>query len=297
MYFFHDILFLTLYTIKEVPMNEDILYTFENGSKYFRCPICKGKVQLKKQSLVCANNHSFDIAKQGYINYIMGKKQFKNYDKESFESRKAILDKGYYSHILDALVETIKGFERCTSILDVGCGEGYYARKIVEATDKDVIAFDISKDSVQIAARNDSTHGVAWFVGDLSQLPIKDNTIDCLLNIFTPANYHEFNRVLRKGGYLIKVVPGADHLKEFRQLVVDQLRNKEFSNERVVDYFDERFSIINQCKVSKTFEISEEDAKIFADMTPLFFNIDKTTLDLSAISHLTVEAEILIGRK
>lgn len=278
-------------------MNADILYTFENGAKYFRCPICKGKVALNRQSLVCANNHSFDIAKQGYINYIMGKKQFKNYSKESFENRKSILDKGYYSHILKNLVETIQSFPKCTSILDVGCGEGYYARNIVEATDKDVIAFDISKDSVQLAARNDTSHGVAWFVGDLSQLPIKDNTIDCLLNIFTPANYHEFNRVLRKGGYLIKVVPGANHLKEFRSLVQDQLRNKEFSNERVVDYFDERFSIISQQKVSKTFEISQEDVKIFAEMTPLFFNVDKESLDLSSITELTVEAEILIGKK
>ena len=227
-------------------MNADILYTFENGARYFRCPICKGKVELKRQSLVCANNHSFDIAKHGYINYIMGKKQFKNYDKESFESRKAILDKGYYSHILEELIQVITGLGKCTSILDVGCGEGYYARNIVEATDKDVIAFDISKDSVQLAARSDSTHGVAWFVGDLSQLPIKDNTIDCLLNIFTPANYHEFNRVLRKGGYLVKVVPGANHLKEFRELVQDKLRNKEFSNERVVDYFYERFTIVEQ---------------------------------------------------
>lgn len=278
-------------------MNADILYTFENGAKYFRCPICKGKVALNRQSLVCANNHSFDIAKQGYINYIMGKKQFKNYSKESFENRKSILDKGYYSHILKNLVETIQSFPKCTSILDVGCGEGYYARNIVEATDKDVIAFDISKDSVQLAARNDTSHGVAWFVGDLSQLPIKDNTIDCLLNIFTPANYHEFNRVLRKGGYLIKVVLGANHLKEFRSLVQDQLRNKEFSNERVVDYFDERFSIISQQKVSKTFEISQEDVKIFAEMTPLFFNVDKESLDLSSITELTVEAEILIGKK
>lgn len=278
-------------------MNADILYTFESGAKYFRCPICKGKVALNRQSLVCANNHSFDIAKQGYINYIMGKKQFKNYSKESFENRKSILDKGYYSHILKALVEMIQSFPKCTSILDVGCGEGYYARNIVEATDKDVVAFDISKDSVQLAARNDTSHGVAWFVGDLSQLPIKDNTIDCLLNIFTPANYHEFNRVLRKGGYLIKVVPGANHLKEFRSLVQDQLRNKEFSNERVVDYFDERFSIISQSKVSKTFEISQEDVKVFAEMTPLFFNVDKESLDLSSITELTVEAEILIGKK
>ena len=278
-------------------MNADILYTFENGARYFRCPICKGKVELKRQSLVCANNHSFDIAKHGYINYIMGKKQFKNYDKESFESRKAILDKGYYSHILEELIEIITGLGKCTSILDVGCGEGYYARNIVEATDKDVIAFDISKDSVQLAARSDSSHGVAWFVGDLSQLPIKDNTIDCLLNIFTPANYHEFNRVLRKGGYLVKVVPGANHLKEFRELVQDKLRNKEFSNERVVDYFDERFTILEQKKISKTFKINEEDARIFAEMTPLFFNVDIDTIDLASVNHLTVEAEILIGRK
>ncbi len=312
-------------------MNQDILNTFEKNSKYFKCPTCGGSLSLKGQSLVCESRHTFDIAKQGYVNLIMHKKQDKNYDKESFQNRKAVLDNGYYAHILKAVQEIVgsiaatkterrelvedksssivdgcknssflAGFEAFPSdrlsVLDVGCGEGYYSRNLAPKP-YDILAFDISKDSVQIAAKADKAHIATWFVGDLSQLPIADNSIDCILNIYTPANYAEFSRVLSEGGYLVKVVPGAGHLKEFRELAKDKLRNKEFSNERVVDYFDERFKIIEQRKVSNTFEITAEDCRAFAEMTPLFFNVDTDALDLGSITHLTVEAEILIGKK
>ncbi len=279
-------------------MNQDILNTFEKNSKYFKCPICGEKLTLKSQSLVCESRHTFDIAKQGYVNLIMHKKLDKNYDKESFQNRKTVLDNGYYAHILDTITEITGKITDCKSVLDVGCGEGYYSRNLLSCdANYDILAFDISKDSVQIAAKSDKAHRVTWFVGDLSQLPIADNSIDCILNIYTPANYAEFGRVLSSGGYLVKVVPGIEHLKEFRELAKDKLRNKEFSNERVVEYFDERFKIVEQRKVSKTFEITPEDCRAFAEMTPLFFNVDVDTLNLDEITHLTVEAEVLVGKK
>lgn len=277
-------------------MNQNILSIFKNHSRYYRCPICNANLELDGQSMICPSRHTFDIAKQGYLNLLMKKKTFDNYDKISFQSRKIILEKGYYNHVLEVVAELLRYTESCTSVLDVGCGEGFYSRKLSAMTGKDIVAFDISKESVQIAAKADLEHHVSWFVGDLSDLPIADSAIDCILNIFTPANYGEFQRVLSDNGMLIKVVPGSDHLIEFRRLVRDRLRNKDFSNEQVVECFQDNFSLISRTKVSKTFELPEEDCRIFAEMTPLFFNVDKQQLDLSSISSLTVEAEILVGK-
>lgn len=277
-------------------MDQNILSIFKNHSRYYRCPTCNSNLELAGQSMICPSRHTFDIAKQGYINLLMKKKTFDNYDKISFQSRKIILEKGYYNHVLEVVAELLRSTESCTSVLDVGCGEGFYSRKLSAMTGKDIVAFDISKESVQIAAKADLEHHVSWFVGDLSDLPIADSAIDCILNIFTPANYGEFQRVLSDNGMLIKVVPGSDHLIEFRRLVRDHLRNKDFSNEQVVECFQDNFSLISRTKVSKTFELPEEDCRIFAEMTPLFFNVDKQQLDLSSISSLTVEAEILVGK-
>ena len=277
-------------------MNQNILSIFKNHSRYYRCPICNANLELAGQSMLCPSSHTFDIAKQGDLNLLMKKKNLDNYDKISFQIRKMILEKGYYNHVLEVVAELLRSTESCTSVLDVGCGEGFYSRKLSAMTGKDIVAFDISKESVQIAAKADLEHHVSWFVGDLSDLPIADSAIDCILNIFTPANYGEFQRVLSDNGMLIKVVPGSDHLIEFRRLVRDHLRNKDFSNEQVVECFQDNFSLISRTKVSKTFELPEEDCRIFAEMTPLFFNVDKQQLDLSSISSLTVDAEILVGK-
>lgn len=65
----------------------------------------------------------------------------------------------------------------------------------------------------------------------------KRQRIDCILDIFTPANYSEFNRVLKEGGYVIKVIPGNAHLKELRETAKEQLKSNQYSNAAVVDYF------------------------------------------------------------
>ena len=80
-------------------------------------------------------------------------------------------------------------------------------------------AFDLSKESIQLAAKSDHEWKVKWFVGDLARLPLLDQSMDLLLDIFSPANYQEFKRVLAPDGRLIKVIPTPSHLQEIRQKV------------------------------------------------------------------------------
>ena len=263
----------------------------------FACPICQENLTLVETSLKCCNRHSFDLAKFGYINLAPQIKQSANYDKENFQNRQQILEAGFYQAILEAVSDLLSNSKNAKTILDIGCGEGFYSRKLQERhPDKTFYAFDISKDSVQIAAKSEPNWAVNWFVGDLARLPIKDASMDILLDIFSPANYGEFRRVLSKDGILIKVIPTKNHLKEIRQKVQDQLTNKDYSNQDIKNHFQEHFTILSSQTASLTKTITAEQLKALLSMTPLLFHIDHTKIDWSQLTEITIEAEILVGK-
>ena len=263
----------------------------------FACPICQENLTLLETSLKCCNRHSFDLAKFGYVNLAPQIKQSANYDKENFQNRQQILEAGFYQAILDTVSDLLAGSETSTTILDIGCGEGFYSRKLQEShSEKTFYAFDISKDSVQIAAKSEPNWSVNWFVGDLARLPIKDASMDILLDIFSPANYGEFRRVLSKDGILIKVIPTENHLKEIRQKVQDQLTNKDYSNQDIKNHFQEHFTILSNQTASLTKTITTEQLQALLSMTPLLFHVDQTKIDWSQVTEITIEAEILVGK-
>ena len=263
----------------------------------FACPICQENLTLVESSLKCNNRHSFDLAKFGYVNLAPQIKQSANYDKENFQNRQQILEAGFYQTILEAISNLLSNSESAKTILDIGCGEGFYSRKLQEShSEKTFYAFDISKDSIQIAAKSEPNWAVNWFVGDLARLPIKDASMDILLDIFSPANYGEFRRVLSKDGILIKVIPTKNHLKEIRQKVQDQLTNKDYSNQDIKNHFQEHFTILSSQTASLTKTITAEQLQALLSMTPLLFHIDQSKIDWSQLTEITIEAEILVGR-
>ncbi|WP_262081435.1 putative RNA methyltransferase [Streptococcus sp. Marseille-Q5855] len=263
----------------------------------FACPICQENLTLLETSLKCCNRHSFDLAKFGYVNLAPQIKQSVNYDKENFQNRQQILEAGFYRAILEAISDLLSNSKNAKTILDIGCGEGFYSRKLQERhPDKTFYAFDISKDSVQIAAKSEPNWAVNWFVGDLARLPIKDASMDILLDIFSPANYEEFRRVLSKDGILIKVIPTENHLKEIRQRVQDQLTNKDYSNQDIKEHFQENFTILSNQTASLTKTITTEQLQALLSMTPLLFHVDQSKIDWSQLTEITIEAEILVGR-
>lgn len=263
----------------------------------FACPICQENLTLLDTNFKCCNRHSFDLAKFGYVNLAPQIKQSANYDKENFQNRQQILEAGFYQAILDAVSDLLASSKTTTTILDIGCGEGFYSRKLQEShSEKTFYAFDISKDSVQIAAKSEPNWAVNWFVGDLACLPIKDANMDILLDIFSPANYGEFRRVLSKDGILIKVIPTENHLKEIRQRVQDQLTNKEYSNQDIKEHFQEHFTILSSQTASLTKTITAEQLQALLSMTPLLFHVDQSKIDWSQLTEITIEAEILVGK-
>ena len=273
------------------------------------CPVCGGGLGLAAagRSLTCSAGHSFDIARQGYVNLYRGK-PVNEYSKESFRQRQQILEKGMYAHILEEIcsfLQAVCGAGRPRLLLDAGCGEGYYTREIAArlgGCGLDFYGVDLSRDSVQLAASTANQAGgaasaIKWLVADIGHLPVRDDSVDFLLDIFTSANYEEFQRILSPDGYLIKVIPGEGHVKELREAASSQLHHKDYKERKGAAVFSEHFETILNKTVSQTFAVTPEERDVFIHMTPLLFHVDKTKVDWSAVHSITVEGQLLIGRK
>lgn len=268
---------------------------FLNTQSMFQCPLCKQSLDFANGgSLVCENNHCFDISSKGYVNFVLNQKPSKAYDALFFESRQEFLQAGFYDHIANTIVNIIKAQGNGLCIVDAGCGEGFYALKLAEQTDAKIFAFDYSKDAIKLASKGGND--VCWMVSDIANIPLKNNRVDCLLNIYTPANYTEFRRVLMSNGILVKVIPGANHLRELRHALRSQLKNEEYSNQEVVECFNQHFDLLDRKIVSQTFPLRQSQLQILLDMTPLMFGVDDEKVDCSNLTSITIEAEILTGR-
>lgn len=275
---------------------------FYDAKNLFQCPKCKKKIRFHAGGLVCKKEHTFDIAAKGYVNLLQQTKSLKGYDADFFQSRRRFFSAGYYDHIVENVAQTVDNFLAGMDdivILDAGCGEGGYSAALEQNLAKrekpvQILSFDIAADAIKVAAGNDN---VKWMIADITNIPVKDGVVDCILDVFTPANYKEFNRVLKDGGYLIKVVPGSDHLAELRAAVRSQLQNKEYSNEEVTDYFEGHYELVSRVKCTRTMSIDGQALDDLVRMTPLLFDVDKRKLDVSGVKEITVEGEILVGRK
>lgn len=283
----------------------DKFYEIKN---LLQCPICGKKIRFHAGGLVCKKEHRFDISSRGYVNFLQASKPMKGYDRQFFESRRRIFEAGFYDHIVDGVTEVAACSVKDRSaaegrpliVVDAGCGEGFYGLAVdrrlhqLEAG-RQVLAFDIASDAVKVAARSDAP--VKWMVADITNIPVKDGVADIILDVFTPANYGEFSRILTDGGLVVKVIPGTGHMCQLREAAADQLRHKDYSNEEVLDYFLERFDLTERFTVSKTLPVDSGALEDLVRMTPLLFDVNKDALDLSAVTEITVEGEIVVGRR
>jgi len=277
---------------------DDVCRIFKEREADFMCPVCGASFHVSEQkNFVCTNNHCFDIAAKGYVNFIPNKKQIsEHYSKERFESRASVFESGVYDQVWREIHEIILskfGQEPNINLLDVGCGEGYYAAKLSEMPGINVFAIDIIKDAILVSCKKKAP--VKWMVADLANLPLRTGSIDVLLNILTSANYEEFKRVLSKNGIIIKVVPGNDYLKEIRELVKPQLRNPEYSNDSVVEYFEKHVEMIEKRTLNNKFPVDACVLEHFMQMTPMAFGINTGNLDFNKVSEITINLDILVG--
>ena len=177
------------------------------------CPICKQKLNMLGNKYVCNKNHSFDLARQGYVNLlpVSGKKSLNPGDNELMtNARREFLACGYYDKLLSRVCEILQE-NKIDVLVDSGCSEGYYTRQMANVCNK-VYAYDISKSAVKLASATDKKSH--YFVASAFHIPLEDNSADAITKIFAPDSPKEFSRVLQGDGILIEVVPAEEHLLE-----------------------------------------------------------------------------------
>ena len=210
-------------------------------------------------------------------------------------SRRSFLEKGYYSHLQKALAESVA--TRLASggtLLDSGCGEGYYTKALAENPSLSVYGIDISSAAASLAAKKPNMKGVA--VASAYDLPIESESCDAITNVFAPFSREEFCRVLKSGGYLFNVIPAERHLWELKAAVYENpYENKPNDTET------EGFTFVESIAVEKRITLpSQEDIAALMMMTPYFYRTDREgherAASLSSIELLS-SFYILIYRK
>ncbi len=169
--------------------------------------------------LRCANGHSFDVARQGYVNLMPGGAKAGTADTaEMVAERAAFLGAGHYAPLASALAglaaAAAAGDERPV-VLDAGAGTGYYLAAVLERLGPGAVglALDISVRALRRAARAAPGIGAAGW-DTWQPLPVRPASVSVIVNVFAPRNGPEFRRVLRPGGTLIVATPALGHLAE-----------------------------------------------------------------------------------
>lgn len=262
----------------------------------FRCPVCGGALDREAGRCRCLSGHSFDIARDGYVNLLPANQQHSRApgdDKEMTAARTRFLEGGWYAPVRDKLCELVlKLAPDAPAVLDAGCGEGWYTQAMAEAAaakNGRIAGIDLSKPAVRKAARRCPSGEFA--VGTLYHLPVADRTIDVLVNCFSPLAAAEFARVVRPGGKFFYVVPGPRHLWELKETVYEhpyenEEKREEYSGFRCLDVapVETRFTLPDGRTVQDLFR-----------MTPYYWKSPRSgTERLAGLDRLTVTGQFRI---
>nr|WP_307249023.1 23S rRNA methyltransferase [Catenuloplanes indicus] len=167
-------------------------------------------------ALRCPAGHSFDVARQGYVNLTTGRTPHVGDTAEMIAAREEFLGAGHYDFVIDALGEAARtAYPGAGLIVDAGAGTGRHLAGVLgtlraERNGTDGLALDVSKPALRRAARRVPAALADTWAG----LPLADGAAGLVLNVFAPRNGAEFRRVLGTGGRLLVVTPEPDHLAE-----------------------------------------------------------------------------------
>ncbi|QIL50187.1 methyltransferase domain-containing protein [Weissella coleopterorum] len=261
----------------------------------FRCNVCHEPYEwVRGNSLICPNQHQLDLNKKGslvFLNHAVNTE----YDDQMLAARRRVLSAGLFDGIITGVADSLPSMAQ--TILDVGTGEGTPLVRLLEQRSglDTTIGFDISKAGINLATQLDSN---AFFtVADLAQLPFNDESFDSIVEFFSPSAYQEFNRVLKPGGRIVKVVPNAHYLSELREMLypVDSV-NHTYDNQKVVDRFIDQYPNAEITDVTYQWAIPDNLWIDLLHMTPLHWGArpeSQAAAEQTPLPFVTVDIQIL----
>lgn len=253
-----------------------------------RCPHCAEQIKIDSGIAWCRAGHSFDIARQGYVNFLTNQTFIKNADTAPMvAARQRMLARPFYRDLAQKLGQICDGLCRGVAqpiIVEPGGGTGFYAHAISQIVANAVaVSFDISVHATKVCARQSSR--VAAVVADVWQSwPIGEKSADIVLSVFSPRNIEETERTLKTGATFIVVAPEENHLVELRdqfnalgiqrnksEIISASLRN--FT--KIEQFASQSTELLSGSAMYETLlsgpnghHIAAKDMKMFADAEP-----------------------------
>jgi len=251
------------------------------------CPVCSHPLEYleakatRQPRLVCPDGHSFDAARQGYFNLLVGKgTPFEPDSAAMVAARFTFLGNGHYRPLAQALASAVVPSlrEEGAVVLDSGTGTGHYLREILDAAaaagrQASAIGLDISKFALRRAARlNPEAANLVWDIW--RPLPVADNSVDAVTVVFAPRNPPEFARVLRPSGMLAVVTPRPGHLAGIAA-ITGMLGIEEGKDERLAEAMASHFEPEKTLDVDIPLELGRGAAADLAFMGPAGHHLDR----------------------
>ncbi|MCO7176282.1 putative RNA methyltransferase [Sporolactobacillus kofuensis] len=271
-----------------------------------KCPICAESFQVvEMKSLICKQGHTFDLAKQGYVNFAT-RPIHTHYGKSLFEARqKIIVTHKFFDPLVHHLTTSIgtlsEPSDHHRSLLDLGCGEGSLLAAICNNLYKNdslsVVGcgIDLAKEGIQLASKHYPDQ--MWFVGDLAQPVFENHQFDFILNILSPSNYQVVNQLLKPGGHIIKVIPGSHYLQELRSFFYGEEKNV-YSNTDIKALFMKHYPKTRSKRITYDIKLNQEGVNEILQMTPLAWTATRDQCEQwleKSSAKITADFEILIG--
>ncbi|HUO32011.1 MAG TPA: methyltransferase domain-containing protein [Bryobacteraceae bacterium] len=221
------------------------------------CPVrgCRLPLAREPRRVVCPRGHSFDIARSGYLNLLQPQERRSKRPGDSAEAvaaRRRLHDRGVTTPLLCAIAERLNA-SRNDTVLDTGCGDGFYLGSLHRGAGFLAHGVDISIPAVDAAARRYPE--CEWIVANADRfIPYSDQSFSIVLSITARMNAAEFQRVLRNDGRLLVAIPAPEDLAEIRGAGRDRVA-------RTVETFAPLFALADQRRATTTADLDANEVR------------------------------------
>lgn len=234
------------------------------------CPVCGAALRRTDTAYVCPRRHSFDLARQGYVNLLPVQQKHSLHPGDTRQqvlARRAFLSAGFYRPIADALCRAAAELRAAGPILDVGCGEGYYGTRLARSMGAALTGLDVSKEAVRCAAA--ACKDAVWVCGTAARLPVADGSVGTLTSLFALTVAAEFHRVLRPEGLFFQVLAAEDHLLGLKSVIYPSLLHKPKQTVPAVA----GFTLLQSVPIRFSFTVEGQQVQNLLAMTPHVYRI------------------------
>lgn len=291
------------------------------------CPTCATPLTLSDKSLSCSNNHCFDQAKQGYFNLLLSNKKKSKQPGDNAEmvaARHVFLETGIYQPISDALNQVCREHlpttklatsQSANTILDIGCGEGYYTNRLWQAladqeqaseectyqdytgqkpankNTLELIGLDISKDAIRFAAKRNKD--ITWIVASGAEIPVSPHSQQLITCLFTRLMPEGMSKALATSGKLVVVTTGKQHLLEMRNVLYNDVKEQFMNPEATLNSLFNK--VTEQTVQYQHTLISQNQISSLLAMTPHQWRAPESgRLKLQSLNELAITIDVTI---